>query len=79
MIDPYVPVTADPTEPLALPTVPAATPTTVKLVPVSLVSTFPVGFVPEVPLLTPPASTAVAVSAVAVPCVTRLSPVMVQV
>ena len=67
---PYVPVTLEPTLIDALPTTPAATPETAFVSPesasVSLVKTLPVGLVPAVPLLTPPASTAVAVSTTAV-------------
>ena len=69
MIEPYVPVTAEPTLVDAEPTTPAATPLTAFVSPesgsVSLVSTLPVGFVPAVPSATPPASTAVAVSVTA--------------
>ena len=54
-----------PTPPLGLLTSPAATPMTVLPDPVSLVSTLPVGFVPAVPLLTPPASVAMAWSTTA--------------
>ena len=66
LIDPNVPVTAAPTFVEAEPTTPAATPLTVLVSPastsVSLVIALPVGFVPAVPLFTPPASTAVAIS-----------------
>ena len=70
LIEPYVPFTVAATFPLALGTVPAATPVTVFVSPasgsVSLVSTFPVGFVPALLLLMPPASTAMALSLAAV-------------
>ncbi len=58
-----------PTEPTALPAVPAVTPVTVMVSPMSLSEslfrTLPVGLVPAAPLLTPPASIAVAVSTTA--------------
>ncbi len=75
---PKLPDTEVATLPLALPTVPAATPVTARPAPVSLVSTLPVGVVPEVPLAVPPASTAVAVSVVAVAVATNVSPLIVQ-
>jgi hypothetical protein len=62
VIEPKEPVTAEPTLAAAEAWTPARTPVTVLVSPastsVSLVSTLPVGFVPEVPLLTPPASIA---------------------
>ena len=65
-----MPVTAEPTLDEAEPTTPAATPLTVLVSPesmsVSFVRTLPVGFVPAVPFVVPPASTAVAVSPTAV-------------
>ena len=67
---PYNPVTGEDTDPAAEAWTPASTPITVLVSPasgsVSFVSTLPLGLVPAVPLLTPPASTAVALSETAI-------------